>query len=258
MASSSMFDVAGKHVIVTGGTRGIGRGIAEGYLENGCKVVLMGSNKEKLEKTVAENRAKGYAAYAVSGDLSVLENVDRMFAEAMEILDGKLDVLCPCAGITHRCPPEDFPMEKFIEIQKLNVWHVYRMSQLAIQVMIKQTGRGNGKIVLMGSLGSFTAGQNISAYSTSKGAIAMMTKALAVDCASRNINVNMIAPGYTDTEILDSMDPAKRAGLADKIPQARLGTIDDMKGPALFLSSAASDYMNGDLMLIDGGLGAKH
>jgi 2-deoxy-D-gluconate 3-dehydrogenase len=258
MAISKLFDVTGKHVIVTGGTRGIGRGIAEGFLENGCKVVLMGSNKEKLEKTVAENCAKGYDAYAVSGDLSELENVDRMFDEAMKLLDGKLDVMCPCAGVTFRSRPEDFPIAQFIKIQKLNVWHVYRMCQLSIQVMLKQTGRGNGKIITMGSLGSFTAGQNISAYTTSKGAVYLMTKSFAVDCANRGININMIAPGYTDTEILDSMDPEKKAGLASKIPQARIGTIQEMVGPALFLASAASDYMNGDFLLVDGGLGAKH
>jgi 2-deoxy-D-gluconate 3-dehydrogenase len=258
MASSSIFDVAGKHVIVTGGTRGIGRGVAEGFLENGCKVVLMGSNEEKLEKTVAENKAKGYDAYAVSGDLTVLENMDRMFKEAMVHLGGILDVMCPVAGTQHRCPPEEFPIEKFLEIQKLNVLHTYRMSQLALQVMLKQTGRGRGKIILMGSVGSFTVGQNISAYHTSKGAVAMMTKAIACDCASRNINVNMVAPGYVDTEILDSMDPAKKAGLAEKIPQGRLGSLNDIKGPYIFLASAASDYMNGELMLVDGGLGSRH
>lgn len=258
MAASNLFDVSGKHVIVTGGTRGIGRGIAEGFLENGCKVILMGSNKEKLENTVRGFCDKGYDAYAVSGDLSELENVDRMFAEAMVLLDGKLDVLCPCAGVQYRAAPEEFPIDKFIWIQKVNVLHLYRMSQLAIQVMLKQRDRGRGKIILMGSLGSFTAGHNISAYHVSKGGVAMMTKALAESVAGRGINVNMIAPGYVATDIWSEMPAEKRASLAEKIPQGRIGTLEDIKGPTLFLASAASDFMNGDLMLVDGGQGAIH
>ena len=258
MAASSLFDVAGKHVIVTGGTRGIGKGIAEGFLENGCKVVLMGSNREKLEKTVADFCAKGYDAHAVCGNLAELSEVDRMFDEAMVILDGILDVLCPCAGIQYRAAPEEFPIEKFIEIQKVNVLHLYRMSQLAIRVMLRQEGRGRGKIILIGSVGSFTAGHNISAYNTSKGAVSMMTKSLAEGVASRGINVNMLAPGYVATEILDTMDPERRAALVSKVPQGRIGTIEDIKGPALFLASAASDWLNGDLMLADGGQGSIH
>lgn len=258
MAALNMFDLTGKHVIVTGGTRGIGKGIAEGFLEAGCKVVLMGSNKEKLEKTVKDFCDKGYDAYAVSGDLAELEQVDRMFEEAMEYLDGILDVLCPCAGVQHRDLPEEFPIEKFIWIQKVNVLHLYRMSQLAIKVMLKQKDRGNGKIILMGSLGSFTAGHNISAYNISKGAVAMMTKSLAEACAGRGINVNMIAPGYVATDILNTMDPERRAALVKKIPAGRIGNLDDIKGPALFLASAASDWVNGDLMLVDGGQGAIH
>jgi len=258
MAASNLFDVAGKHVIVTGGTRGIGKGIAEGFLENGCKVVLMGSNKEKLEHTVKEFCDKGYDAYAVSGDLAVMENVDRMFEEGLKLLDGKLDVLCPCAGVQYRSEPEDFPIDKFIWIQQVNVMHLFRMSQLAIKVMVKQTDRGRGKIILIGSLGSYTAGHNIPAYACSKGAVRMMTKALAESCAGRGINVNMLAPGFVATDIWTTMEEDRKTALYQKIPQHRVGTLDDMKGPALYLASAASDFMDGADLLVDGGQAAIH
>lgn len=258
MSVSKLFDVTGKHVIVTGGTRGIGKGIAQGFLENGCKVVLIGSNKVRLEETVHGFQEQGYDAHAVVADLAELEQMDRAFEESMEILGGVLDVLVPCAGVQHRSAPEDFPIDKFIWVQKVNVLHCYRMAQLAIQVMLKQKNRGRGKIILIGSLGSFTAGHNISAYACSKGAVAMMTKALAESVAGRGINVNMLAPGYIKTEIWLTMDEDRKAHLADRIPMGRIGDLDDMIGPALFLASKASDFVNGELLVADGGQNAIH
>ena len=258
MPASNLFDITGKHIIVTGGTQGIGKGIAEGFLENGAKVVLMGSNEAMLKNTVQEFCDKGYDAYAVSGDLAVLENVDRMFQEAMEILDGVLDVLCPCAGVQYRSAPEGFPIDKFIWVQQVNVMHLFRMSQLAIQVMTKQTGRGRGKIILIGSLGSYTAGHNIPAYACSKGAVRMMTRALAESCAGRGIDVNMLAPGFIATDIWKTLDEDRKQALYTKIPQHRVGTVDDMKGPAIYLASAASDFMDGADLLVDGGQAAIH
>ena len=250
MSASKLFDVTGKHVIVTGGTRGIGKGIAQGFLENGCKVVLIGSNKARLEETVKGFQDQGYDAHAVTADLAELEEMDRAFAESMEILDGVLDVFVPCAGVQYRSTPEDFPIDKFIWIQKVNVLHCYRMAQ--------QKDRGRGKIILIGSLGSFTAGHNISAYACSKGAVAMMTKALAESVAGRGINVNMLAPGYIKTEIWQTMDEDRKAHLADRIPMGRIGDLDDMVGPALFLASKASDFVNGELLVADGGQNAIH
>ncbi len=253
------FDISGKKVIVTGGTRGIGKDIAEGYCEQGCEVVFIGSNKERLEKTVAENVAKGYKAYAVVADLTDLEQVDRAYYEALELLGGVIDVMVPNAGMQSRHPIEEFPIEDFIKVQKLNVLHVYRMAQLAATTMLKQEGRGNGKIITIGSAaGCFTAGHNISAYTTSKGAVLNLTKGICESVAARNININCVCPGYFPTEILDTMDPELKAAITGKIPARRMGTKDDLVGVMIFLASAASDYMNGSAVLVDGGQAAVH
>lgn len=252
------FDLKGKHVIVTGSGRGIGRGMAEGFAAAGCKVVFMDINKENLDEAVKTNREKGYDVYGVCGDLSEVAEVDRMFDEGLEKLGGILDVMVTAAGVQHRDAPEDFPIEKFILIQKVNVVHVYRMAQRAIKVMLKQKGRGNGKIITVGSLGCFTVGHNISAYSASKGAVLQMTKALAEGVADRNINVNMIAPGYVNTELIKTLPPEKYNAIPDKIPMHRIAEIDDMVQPTLFFASSASDFITGTYLLVDGGQGAIH
>ncbi|WP_177976433.1 SDR family NAD(P)-dependent oxidoreductase [uncultured Eubacterium sp.] len=256
---NSVFDISGRKAIVTGGTRGLGKQIAEAYCEAGCEVVFIGSNKTRLEQTVAENVAKGYKAYAVVADLTDMDQCDRAYKEALEKLGGVVDIMVPCAGIQYRHSIEEFPFEEFERLQKLNVWHCYKMAQLAIQTMLAQENRTcKGKIILIGSSGCFSAGHNISAYATSKGAILNMAKGMAENVASRGINVNVLCPGYFGTEILNSMDPEKRAHLGDKIPARRIGNDRDLIGPCIFMASDASDYMDGTSLLIDGGLIAIH
>ncbi len=256
---NSVFDITGKKAIVTGGTRGLGKQIAEAYCEAGCEVVFIGSNRTRLEKTVADNVAKGYKAYAVVADLTDMDECDRAYDEALEKLGGVVDIMVPCAGIQYRNSVEDVDFKEFEKLQKLNVWHCYKMSQRAIQTMLAQEGRtSRGKIILIGSSGCFSAGHNISPYATSKGAILNMTKGLAENVAGKGINVNVLCPGYFDTEILDSMDPERKAHLADKIPAGRIGNDRDLIGPCIFLASAASDYMDGTSLLIDGGMIAIH
>ncbi len=253
-----LFSIAGKKAIVTGGTRGLGKQIAEAYCAAGCEVVFIGSNEKRLKETVAANVEKGYKAYAVVADLTDMNECDRAYKEALEFLGGEIDIMVPCAGIQYRHSIEEFPFEEFERLQKLNVWHCYKMAQLAIQTMLKQEGRGNGKIIFIGSSGCFSAGHNISAYATSKGAILNMTKGISENVASRGINVNVLCPGYFETEILDSMDPERRSHLADKIPAGRIGNDKDLIGPCIYMASAASDYMHGTHVLIDGGMIAIH
>ena len=138
---NSVFDISGRKAIVTGGTRGLGKQIAEAYCEAGCEVVFIGSNKTRLEQTVAENVAKGYKAYAVVADLTDMDQCDRAYKEALEKLGGVVDIMVPCAGIQYRHSIEEFPFEEFERLQKLNVWHCYKMAQLAIQTMLAQENR---------------------------------------------------------------------------------------------------------------------
>ena len=245
------FSVAGKCCIVTGGAQGLSRGMAEALLENGAGVVLMDVQKEKLEKVAAEYTEMGYKAYAVTGNLADRDDLNRMFDEAMEILGGRLDVLIPAAGIQRRHLPEEFPMEEWDLVRKINLDHVFLMIQRALQVMLKQeTG---GKIITIGSMVTWFGGTTVPAYTASKGAVSQLTKSIAVDCAGRGIHINALAPGYMDTEMCANMTQDRKVATSKRIPQVRWGLPEDMKGPVLFLASAASDYLNGAIIPVDGG-----
>lgn len=246
-----MFDVAGKNAIVTGGAQGLSRGMAEGLLENGCKVVLIDVQKEKLEQVCKEYREMGYEAYGVCGNLADRADVDRVFKEAMEILDGRLDVLIPAAGIQRRHLPEEFPVEEWDLVLNINLNAVFLMIQKALQVMLKQ--KTGGKIITIGSMVTWFGGTTVPAYTASKGAVSQLTKSLAVDCAGRGININCICPGYMDTEMCANMTQARKDECTVRIPAGRWGTPDDLKGPVLFLASSASDYLNGATIPVDGG-----
>lgn len=250
MAANKMFDVNGKHCIVTGGAQGLSRGMAEALLENGCKVVLMDVQKEKLENVCAEYRGKGYEAFAVAGNLADRSDIDRMFEEAMVILGGKLDVLIPAAGIQRRHLPEEFPLNEWDLVLNINLNHVFIMIQKALRVMLKQpTG---GKIITIGSMVTWFGGTTVPAYTASKGAVSQLTKSIAVDCAGRGININALCPGYMDTEMCANMSQERKDECTQRIPAGRWGTPEDMKGPVLFLASSASDYLNGATIPVDG------
>lgn len=253
---SNKFDVSGKCCIITGGTRGLGRGMAEGLLENGAKVVMMARGKEKLDEVVQEFKANGYEAFGVSGDVSDRKELSRMFDEAFELLGGRIDVLIPAAGIQRRNLPEQFPEEMWDEVINTNLHHVWFACQKVLPLMLKQYQQDNssrGKIILIGSMVSWFGGTTVPAYTAAKGAVTQLTKSLAVDCAGRGININALAPGYMDTEMNANLTDARKAEISQRIPQVAWGLPEDMKGPVLFLSSAASDYINGAIIPVDGG-----
>jgi len=248
---SSKFDVTGKHCIVTGGAQGLSRGMAEGLLEAGCKVVLIDVQVEKLKQVVKEYQDKGYEAYGVAGNLADRQDINRIFAESMDILEGKLDVLIPAAGIQRRHLPEEFPMEEWDLVVDINLNHVFIMIQKALKVMLTQST--GGKIITIGSMVTWFGGTTVPAYTATKGAVSQLTKSLAVDCAGRNININCICPGYMDTEMCANMTQARKDECTVRIPAGRWGTPEDLKGPVLFLASSASDYLNGTAIPVDGG-----
>lgn len=248
---SSKFDVTGKHCIVTGGAQGLSRGMAEGLLEAGCKVVLIDVQEEKLKQVVKEYQDKGYEAYGVAGNLADRQDISRIFAESMDILEGKLDVLIPAAGIQRRHLPEEFPMEEWDLVVDINLNHVFIMIQKALKVMLTQST--GGKIITIGSMVTWFGGTTVPAYTATKGAVSQLTKSLAVDCAGRNININCICPGYMDTEMCANMTQARKDECTVRIPAGRWGTPEDLKGPVLFLASSASDYLNGTAIPVDGG-----
>ena len=250
MAANKMFDIAGKHAIVSGGAQGLSRGMAEGLLEDGCKVVIMDHQKEKLEKVCADYRAQGYEAYPVVGNLADRADLNRMFDEALEILDGRLDILIPAAGVQRRYLPEEFPEKDWDLVININLNAVWFMIQRALQVMLKQpTG---GKIVTIGSMVTWFGGTTVPAYTASKGAVSQLTKSVAVDCAGRGININAICPGYMDTEMTANMTQERKDECTKRIPAGRWGLPADLKGVVTFLCSSASDYINGATIPVDG------
>ena len=247
----NLFDISGKKAIVTGGTRGLGRGMAEGLLEAGCEVVIVGSS-DKAVQVADEFKAKGYACSAVKADLGQREQVYTCFNACMEKL-GDLDILVNAHGIQRRHAPEEFPVSDWDDVLSVNLSSVFILCQEAGKVMLP---KGYGKIINVASMISFFGGQTIPAYAAAKGGVAQLTKALSNDWAGKGINVNAIAPGYMATDMNAAlMDPSnpRYQQITDRIPAHRWGTPDDMKGTCIFLASHASDYLGGAVIPVDGG-----
>lgn len=247
----NLFDLNGKKAIVTGGTKGLGYGMAEALAEAGCEVVIIGSSDRVYEsaKYLADN---GYSCKGVKADLIKREENYRAFNEALELLGGDLDILVTAAGIQRRHPAEEFPMEEWDEVISINLNSVWIMCQEAGKVMIK---KNKGKIINVASMISFFGGQTIPAYAASKGGVVQLTKALSNDWAGKGINVNSIAPGYmrTDLNIGLFSNEERMKQINARIPAGRWGTPDDMKGITVFLASEASDYVCGAVIPVDGG-----
>ena len=249
----NLFDVSGKKVIFTGATGGLGQSMAEGLLEAGAEVVLVGASG-RCRTLAEEYRARGWKAHGLPCDLASTEEIRDCFGKALDLLGGEIDVLVNAAGIQRRAPSEDFPLEDWQAVIDVNLTAPFLLSRLAGKQMIRQ-GRG-GRIINIASMCSYFGGSTIPAYSASKGGIAQLTKAMCNDWAKYGITVNAIAPGYMDTPmnaaLTDPRNPRFKE-ISDRIPAGRWGTGDDMKGLTIFLASGASDYINGAVIPCDGG-----
>lgn len=247
----NLFDIKGRKAVVTGGTAGLGKGMAEGLLEAGAEVIIFGRSNSIFE--IVDNwNHQGYKAHAIQGDISDRKNLQLMFGEAMEIFEGHLDILVAAAGIQRRYPSEKFPLEEWDSVINVNLTSVFQICQMAANVMIPQ---GKGKIITIASMNSYFGGQTIPAYAASKGGIMQLTRALANDLAGKGININSIAPGYMETKMNEQLlsNEVRLSQISARIPQGRWGTPQDMKGPVIFLASDASDYLNGAIIPVDGG-----
>lgn len=170
----------------------------------------------------------------------------------LQMLGGRIDILVNAAGIQRRHACEDFPLEDFTEVIEVNLTSVFDMCQMAGKVMIAQ---GGGKIINVASMLTFFGGYTVPAYAASKGGVGQLTKALSNEWASRNIQVNALAPGYMATDMNTALlaDEGRNKEILARIPAKRWGDGDDMKGPLLFLASAASGYVSGAIIPVDGG-----
>ena len=201
---------------------------------------------------IKNSRGKVMALDVYLSDLAEKQDGNKRLMPALclpEELD--VDVLIPAAGIQRRHLPEEFPVEEWDLVRKINLDHVFLMIQKALKVMLKQPE--GGKIITIGSMVSWFGGTTVPAYTASKGAVTQLTKSIAVDCAGRGININALAPGYMDTEMCANMTQERKDETSKRIPAVRWGTPEDMKGPVLFLASSASDYLNGAVIPVDGG-----
>ena len=247
----NLFDLKGKTAIVTGGNRGLGKGITEGLAMAGAKVVIMASS-DKVFDVAEEFCKKGYAVSAVQHDLSKIEQTESAFNKALNMLGGKLDIIVNNAGVQRRNKSEIFTMEDWKTVTQINLDSVFTLCQLAGQHMLQN---GGGKIINIASLLSFFGGYTVPAYAAAKGGVAQLTKALSNEWASRGININAIAPGYMATEMNTALieDEGRSKEILSRIPAGRWGKPADIMGTAIFLASDASDYLNGAIIPVDGG-----
>ena len=244
------FRLDGKVAVVTGARKGLGFGIAEGLAEAGADIVGVGPiPMPETEKAVT---ALGRKFLYVEADLTSQERIPDIVAETVAGL-GSLDILVNNAGIIRRADTLEFSEKDWDDVMNVNLKSLFFLSQEAARQMEKQ-GRG-GKIVNIASMLSFQGGIRVPSYTASKSAVAGLTKLLANELAKSGIQVNAIAPGYMATDNTEALqkDPVRSREILARIPVGRWGTPDDLKGAAVFLSSAASDYVTGYIVAVDGG-----
>lgn len=249
-----LFSLENNKAIVTGGTRGLGKGMAEGLMEAGAEVVIMGSN-EKVYDVAQEFCNCGFKCHGVVCDLRDSNKRAQGFNKAVEILGG-LDIIVNAAGIQRRCVSNEFSSQDWNDVIEVNQNAVFDFTQRATNEFLKKE-KPYGKVINITSMIAYFGGQTIPAYAASKGAVMQFTKTFCNDLAYQGINYNCIAPGYMATEMNAALtkenNPERYEQITMRIPARRWGTPEDMKGACVFLASHASDYVNGCTITVDGG-----
>jgi 2-dehydro-3-deoxy-D-gluconate 5-dehydrogenase len=243
---AGLFDLTGRRALVTGGGGGIGRGLARALRDAGATVAVLGRSES------ADEAARELGGVAVRADLADRTELQRGFAEAVDRLGG-LDVLVNAHGIGRASDAVDHELADWDDVIEVNLTATFELCRLAGRLMLEQ---GSGKIVNIASMLSFQGGYRVSSYAASKGGVAQLTMALANEWAPHGVNVNAIAPGYVKTALNARIwrdDPERTAQITVRIPAGRWGEPDDLAGAVVFLSSAASDYVHGAILPVDGG-----
>ena len=249
------FDLTGRTALITGSSVGIGFALARGLAGAGARIVLNARSTDKLEAAAATLRSEGVdvvtASFDVTSGDAVREAVDRIERDV-----GPIDILVNNAGMQRRAPLDQFEEAHWHELMKTNLDSVFLVGQAVARHMI---GRQRGKIVNVCSVQSELGRPGISPYTASKGAVKMLTKGMAIDWGPHGIQVNGLGPGYFKTELTQALvaNPEFSQWLVNHTPSRRWGDVEDLVGAAVFLSSAASNFVNGHILYVDGGVTAQ-
>ncbi len=251
MSIAASFDLSGKTALVTGAKRGIGRGMAEALASAGADIVGVSASLEQDSDVERAVTAMGRSFTPYQCDFSDRAAL-RALAAQIEAEGIAPDILVNNAGTIQRAPAAEHPDDLWDQVIEVNLSAQFVLSREIGRGMIE---RGRGKIIFTASLLTFQGGITVPGYAASKGGIGQLTKALANEWAGKGLNVNAIAPGYIATDNTQALrdDPARSKSILERIPQGRWGRPEDFGGPAVFLASSASDYVNGEVLVVDGG-----
>ncbi|AXN40317.1 SDR family oxidoreductase [Peribacillus butanolivorans] len=253
MKATDLFDLTGKTAIITGGGRGLGEQIATGFAEAGANVVLCSRKKEACDEVASHIEKLGVRALSIKCDITNPVDVQEVVNVAYRAF-GSIDILVNNSGASWGAPAVDMPLEAWQKVMNVNVTGTFIMSQTVGRIMIEQ---GYGKIINIASVaglgGTDPRVLDTVGYNTSKGAVITLTKDLAVKWGQHNINVNAIAPGFFPTKMTKGVLEKGKNPILESTPLKRLGSDDDLKGAAIFLASKASDYVTGNILIVDGG-----
>ncbi len=252
MTKSGIFDLSGRTALVTGSSRGLGRAMAEGLANAGARILINGTDASRVAQTVKEFSDKGYsaeaAAFDVTSESSILEAFSRFDASGIEI-----DIVINNAGIQFRKPMVELETADWQRVIDTNLTSAFMIGREAAKRMIP---RGYGKIINIGSLTSELARATVAPYTVAKGGVKMLTRAMAAEWAQHGIQSNAIGPGYMLTDMNQALidNPEFDAWVKGRTPSRRWGRPEELIGTAVFLASSASDYVNGQIIYVDGGM----
>lgn len=249
---ANRFDLKGKTAIVTGAGRGIGKALALGLAEAGANIAAVARTTADLEQTIAEAREKGVRAYAIQADLTESAAADRIVTETVENLGG-LHILVNNAGMNIRSKALDVTEEEWDRVVGLDLKATFFLTQAAGRYMVEQR---YGRIVNIASVGGLVALRTGVAYGASKAGVIHMTRVLALEWSRHGVCINTIAPWYFRTPLTEKLldDPEFVAEVLSRTPMARIGELEDLVGPAIFLASDAAAYISGQTIAVDGGM----